>query len=283
MDALKSLLHSRIRNQISNILLFGSLIGLTTTGLLAGVLLGVLLISRTGIHGGSPLFQLLIIISATTSGFAIGVFSSLYVSPLILRRAFFATPLTQWRGIAVYSARDADLPGGHPNVFVSGFSFGIGPFKPTIFVAEGAIRILSRTELLAVFAHEFSHIECGHLGKRVQVGITTFISASFLTSIMLIGAQWSGYAETSSALSVFAGVLPAALTWMAMRQLLGEQEFEADLNAIRKYGISPESLILALETLQGVIGGKPHPLVSARIDRARKMIPAEENRNAVAA
>ena len=271
MEALKNHFHSRIRNQLSNIILFGSVIGLTALGLVAGTIAGVLLVGRTGVHEWPPVAQLLVVVLSTVGGFSTGVFASLFVSPAVLRRAFFASPVGEWEGIAVYSARDVDLPGRVPNIFVSGFSFGFGPFRPAIFVAEGAIRILSKDALHAVFAHELSHLECGHLSRRVRVGVATFVGASFLTAVTLIGAQWSGYTELGGAFSVVSGILPAALTWMSIRQLLSAQEFEADENAIHHHGVAPESLVAALETLQRAIGGEPHPLVAARISAARAM------------
>jgi Zn-dependent protease with chaperone function len=265
MEALKDVLHSRLRNQISNMILFGSVIALTATGLVLGTTSGVLLIGRTSAHEWLPVFQLLSVVLLTVAGLCGGVLASLFVSPLILRHAFFAKKVGDWNGIAIYSAADDDLPGRHPNVFVSGFSFGIGPLRPSIFVAEGAARALSKEALLAVFAHEFSHLECRHLMKRVITGISTFVGASFLTAVTLIGLHWSGYTEIGGTFSAISGILPAILTWMAVRQLLWNQELEADANAVTNHAVDPETLVLALETLGRVIGGRTHPLVEARL------------------
>jgi len=274
MEALKNHLHSRLRNQISHMILFGSIIGLTATGLVSGTTAGVLLIGRTSAHEWLPVFQLLTVIFLTVAGFSSGVFTSLFVSPLLLRHAFFAKSVGEWNGIDVYSVADEDLPGRVPNIFVSGFSFGFGPMKPAIFVGEGAARVLSREAMRAVFAHEVSHLECRHLLKRVGVGISTFIAASVLTSVMLIGLQWSGYAEIGGIFSAFAGIIPAVLTWMTMRKMIWAQEFEADENAMLRHGVSPETLLGALVTLQRAIGGEAHPLVADRMAVCRTKIAA---------
>ncbi len=274
MEAFRDLLHSRLRNQISNVILFGSVIGLTALGLVAGTTAGVLFIGRTAAHEWLPVFQLLTVVLLTVAGLSLGVFASLFVSPLVLRYAFFAKKIGDWNGVAVFAAADEDLPGRLPNVFVSGFSFGIGPLKPAIFVAEGAIRVLSRESLGAVFAHEFSHLECHHLFKRVVTGVSTFVGGSFLTAVALIGLHWSGYTEIGGAFSAVSGILPAVLTWMAIRQLLWRQELEADANAIARHAVSPESLVGALESLQRVIGGNPHPLVVARVVACRAKFAA---------
>lgn len=272
MEALKAHFQSRVRNQISNVILFGSVVAITAAGLVAGTTSGVLFVGRTAAHDWPPIFQLLSVVMLTVGGLTLGVLSSLLISPVILRYAFFAKKIGDWNGVAVYSAADADLPGRLPNVFVSGFSFGFGPLKPAIFVAEGAVRVLSREALLAVFAHEFSHLDCRHLLKRVLTGVSTFVLASFLTAATLIGLHWSGYSEIGGAFSVVSGVVPAVLTWMTIRQLLWRQEFEADANAIARHGVKPEALISALETLQRAIGGAAHPLVAARIDACRAKI-----------
>jgi Zn-dependent protease with chaperone function len=274
MEALKDHFHTRLRNQLSNAILFGSVIGITAVGLVAGTTAGVLVVGRTGAHEWMPVFQLLTVVLLTVGGLSLGVFTSLLVSPVVLRYAFFAKRIGEWNGIGVFTAADEDLPGGIPNVFVSGFNFGPGLLRPAIFVAEGAIRVLPQPALRAVFAHEFSHLECHHLFKRVVTGVSTFVLASFLTAIMLIGLHWSGYTEIGGAFSAVSGILPAVITWMAIRQLLWHQEFEADLNAIERHGVPPEALVLALETLQRAIGGETHPLVAERIAACRAKIPA---------
>ncbi|MBS1962766.1 MAG: M48 family metalloprotease [Bdellovibrionales bacterium] len=276
MDAIRDHFHHRLRNQLSNVLLFGSVIGITAIGLFAGCVGGVLLVGRTALHEGSPVLQLLVVVLSTVAGFAAGASASLFASPLVLRHAFFARPIGEWNGIRLFAAADADLPGGAPNVFVSGFSFGFGPFRPAIFVAEGAARILPRPALEAVLAHEYSHLACRHLGKRVFAGITTFVAASFFTSIALIGLHWSGYTEFGGFLSLLSGVIPAALTWMTVRRLLWDQEFEADAHAMDRLGVSPGRLLEALETLQRAIGGEPHPLVAERMSVARARISSEK-------
>ena len=276
METLKDVFQTRIRNQISNVILFGSVIGLTATGLVAGATAAVLVVGRTPAHAWSPVFQLLTVVLLTVAGLSAGVFASLLVSPIVLRYAFFANPLGDWNGIAVYSAADEDLPGHAPNVFVAGFSFGIAPFRPAIFIAEGAIRVLSRESLEAVFAHEVSHLECAHLSKRLVAGVTTFVTASFLTAITLIGLHWSGYAEIGGIFSAISGVVPAVLTWMTIRQLIWRQELEADRNALDRHGVAPAALLSALETLQRAIGGEPHPLVASRMEACRSRIMAND-------
>lgn len=244
-------------------MLFGSVIALTASGLVAGTMAGVIIASR--LSTAAPILQLIIVLVSTVSGFSIGILGSLFVSPFVLRHAFFATQIGEWKGTAVYSAADEDLPGRLPNIFVAGFSFGVGPFKPAVFIAEGASRILSKEALEAVFAHELSHLDCRHLWKRLVLGVGTFLIASFLTSVALIGLHWSGYTEIGGFFSLIAGILPATLTWMTMRQMMWNQEFEADRHALDVYGIDPAYLLAALQSLQRAMGGEPHPLVAERM------------------
>lgn len=77
MDALRDHFHHRLRNQLSNVLLFGSVIGITAAGLCAGCIGGVLLVGRTAIHEWSPVLQLLTIVFSTVGGFAAGASASL--------------------------------------------------------------------------------------------------------------------------------------------------------------------------------------------------------------
>ncbi len=255
-------------------MLFGSVIALTASGLVAGTALGVIVASRW--ENAPPILQLLIVLVSTVGGFSAGVLASLFASPFVLRHAFFATPIGEWQGTMVYSAADEDLPGRLPNIFVAGFSFGVGIFRPAIFVAEGAIRILPKDALEAVFAHELSHLACRHLWKRLVVGVSTFLIASFLTSVALIGLHWSGYTEIGGFFSLIAGILPAALTWMTMRQMIWNQECEADRHAMDEYGVGPAQLLSALEILQRAMGGEPHPLVAERMGVCRTRMTETE-------
>jgi hypothetical protein len=78
MEALKNQFHSRIRNQMSNIILFGSVIGLTALGLVAGTIAGVLLVGRTGVHEWPPVVQpwaTLVVISPVPVLIALTVFT----------------------------------------------------------------------------------------------------------------------------------------------------------------------------------------------------------------
>jgi len=268
MEAIKSLLHSRVRNQISNIILFGSMISITAFGLILGMLAGVTALG----HAPSlpPALKLFSILAFTIGGFSTGVFFSIAVSPMILRYAFFAKKVGRWNNVDVYRAADEDLPGKTANVFIAGFSFGIGPLKPAIFVAESATRILSRTAMEAVFAHEMSHLRCQHLLKRTLKGIGAFLVGSLLTSVTLLGLHWSGYTELGGFFSIIAGIVPAALTWLTIRSLAWDQELEADAYALTHFNILPESLLEALRVLQKAATGtrrvETHPLVAARIE-----------------
>lgn len=195
---------------------------------------------------------------------------SLLLSPIILRYAFFAKKIGSWNQVDLYSAKDENLPGKVANVFISGFSFGKGPAKPVIFVAEGASRILSKNALEAVFAHELSHLECQHLLKRSLKGISSFIIASLLTSILLIGMQLSGYSQIGSFIALFAGLVPAFLSWMTVRKLIWSQELEADFHAVTHFNVRPESLMEALHCLQSSAEKSRvielHPLVLERMN-----------------
>jgi Zn-dependent protease with chaperone function len=262
----------RLRNQISNMLLFGSLVAFASLGLVLGAMAGVALAGRTGLADAAGIWKIATVISTTLGGLCAGVAASFYVSPVVLRYAFFAERVGEWHGANVYACDAADLPGGMPNVFVAGFRRGIGPFRPAIFASRESFRILGRDALEAVFAHEMSHLSRSHLRKRLLAGMATFLVASVLTSAMLLGAEWSGYTSIGGGLATLAGILPAALTWLTMRNMTWTQELEADEGAIRIYGASPGALLSALERLQAEIGGETHPLVSARMRMLKSFI-----------
>jgi Zn-dependent protease with chaperone function len=268
---IKDAARRRIRNQVSNILIFGTLISLTAAGLVYGAMAGVFLVDRIAADL-SPFLKLTAVVLSTLCGFAGGVALSFYISPFILRHAFFAERIGQWNGISVHVCDESDLPGNAPNIFIAGFRRGMGPFRPTIFASRSAFRILGRDALEAVFAHEISHLKLGHLRKRLGTALATFTGASVLTSALLLGMQWSGYAAINGVLSVLGGLIPAVLTWMSMRNLLWTQEFEADENAIQAYGAEPGALLDALLSLQTAIGGRLHPLVEARMTKLRARI-----------
>jgi Zn-dependent protease with chaperone function len=278
-ENLKSAARRRIRNQVSNILIFGTLISFAAIGLVYGAMSGVFLVDHLG-KDLAPFLKLTAVVLSTLSGFAIGVAASFYVSPFVLRHAFFAVPIGNWKGISVYACDEADLPGKVPNIFIAGFRRGIGPFRPAIFASQSALGMLRRPALEAVFAHELSHLRLGHLRKRLGTAMMTFVAASVLTSAVLLGMQWTGYTTINGLLSVFGGLVPAALTWMSMKNLLWVQEFEADENAIRAYGAEPQALLEALTTLQKAIGGTTHPLVEARMEKLRARIEANGTRPA---
>lgn len=265
----------RLRNQLSNVLIFGTLIVMTGAGLLCGAMVGVFVVGHTSLAEMHPILKLGAVILSTLIGFSSGVAMSFYVSPFVLRYAFFAKRIGEWKGVPVFAAEDADLPGKIPNVFVAGFRPAIGPFRPSIFASRTVFALLDPEALEAVFAHEVSHLELNHARKRLITGISTFISASLFTSAVLIGIQWSGYAKIGGILSIFAGLVPAALTWLSIRNLVWKQEIEADTNATRIHGVLPEHLHAALLRLQTRIGGNPHPLVITRMERL-KPAPAPE-------
>jgi CBS domain containing-hemolysin-like protein len=128
MDALKTHFQSRIRNQISNVILFGSMIGITACGLISGITLGTLFISRTFAHDWMPVFQLLTIVMFTVGGFSLGIFASLYMSPFVLRYAFFAKKIGTLNDVSIYSATNIDaLIGPFPKLKPATNTFGFLP------------------------------------------------------------------------------------------------------------------------------------------------------------
>jgi Zn-dependent protease with chaperone function len=273
-ENLKSAARRRIRNQISNILIFGTLIAFAAAGLVYGAMSGVFLVDHFG-RDLAPFLKLTSVVLSTLCGFAAGVGASFYVSPFVLRHAFFAVPIGNWKGISVYACEEADLPGKAPNIFIAGFRRGVGPFRPAIFASRTALSLLERPALEAVFAHELSHLRLGHLRKRLGTAMTTFVTASVLTSAVLLGMQWTGYTAVNGLLSILGGIVPAVLTWMSMKNLLWSQEFEADENAIRVFGAEPGALLEALTSLQTAIGGRTHPLVEARMEKLRALVASE--------
>ena len=158
--------------------------------------------------------------------------------------------------------------------FVSGFSWGRGPFKPALFASQSLLESLSKEELNAVMLHEISHLRLKHLRKRFSLSAALVAGLTVCGVATLIIGQWlfSGQAPLVREL-LGPAVAIAAFIW-AFR-VLGLQsrrhETEADFFAVRTLNAQLADLTSALrklDKLNGIRSDKPgagHPATELRI------------------
>lgn len=150
-------------------------------------------------------------------------------------------------------------PSGQPNAFAT----GRGPSHAAVAVTEGILRLLSRSELEGVLAHEIAHIK----NRDVLIGT---IAASLAGAITMIAnmLQWGlmfgglrGDDEDGGGIAGLAGsllmIILAPIAAMLIQMAISRsREFEADANGARLAGRT-EGLAQALLKLERGAGQIP--------------------------
>lgn len=142
-------------------------------------------------------------------------------------------------------------PSAQPNAFATGRN----PSHAAVAVTEGLLRLLNRTELEGVLAHEFSHIK----NRDVLIGTIAASLAGAITMIAHImqwGLIFGGMRDddegggligvAASLLMIILAPLAAMLIQMAISR---SREYEADATAARITG-NPKGLASALLRLE---------------------------------
>jgi len=212
-------------------------------------------------------------------GFAVAVTLGLtYIAPTWILPLFNKfTPMEDGelrQGIEAYT-RDAEfeltgifvMDGSKRSTKGNAFFTGFGKRK-RIALFDTLIKEQTTDEIVAVLAHEVGHSKCGHIKKRLAVGILKTGVVFYLMSIFLESPGLFA-AFGMEHMSVYAGLLffvllytPVSLVLSVISNLVSRKhEFEADKFASETTG-KPEAMISALKKLSAsnLSNLTPHPL-----------------------
>lgn len=140
------------------------------------------------------------------------------------------------------------------------FAAVAGLLFPVLFLSDSLVRSLTDRELEAVVAHELTHVQKGHLKKRVLWFFSLFVLFVCYCSTLAVEAGVHMYnlgwvSLQGSVLSVvalsFLGVV--GLFW-TLRKVVREQEAEADAFAVAYYGADASALVSALDKVLAASG-----------------------------
>ncbi len=149
-----------------------------------------------------------------------------------------------------------------------------------ITISRGMVRCCkSEDELVAVLAHEVSHVEHQHGLKAIRKGRLT----SALTTLGAAAGSTLAGPQLSQVTEAFTGTIGDITSTMMNNGYARTTEYEADKGAVaimKKLGCPPTALITMLEQMQKQIKpggrdfGKTHPAPEVRIAELRKLIGA---------
>lgn len=178
-------------------------------------------------------------------------------------------------------------------------AFAVGrPDESAVAITDGLLRALGGRELVAVLAHELSHIRADDLWVMTladTVGRLThaLTYAGLLLLILGVPLLAAGTATVLMVASVLV-VAPTAVTLLQLA-LSRSREYDADLEAAALTG-DPEGLARALQVLEHAEGRiwerilvphrrspdplllRTHPPTSERLRRLRELVPAPQRR-----
>lgn len=149
------------------------------------------------------------------------------------------------------------------NIFVAGFF----PFKPKIFIEKSILSELITSDFEAIFAHELSHIRLNHLKERNSLLIKTLGITIFFTSCILMGLYLMGLVDRLETAAVLSTFIPILFCQIGNKNLIVEQEFEADTLATLVIKHGPEKLTSALTKMIQIQKTEPSEFMKKRIER----------------
>jgi predicted Zn-dependent protease len=151
-----------------------------------------------------------------------------------------------------------------------------------ILISRGMVRCCkSEDELVAVLAHEVSHVNNQHGLKAIRKGRLT----SALTTLGSAAGQTLGGAQLAEVTAAFEGSISDITSTMMNNGYARTTEFEADKGAVQimqRLGYNPAALITMLEQMQRQLkpGGhdfaKTHPAPEVRITELKKLVTASQ-------
>jgi heat shock protein HtpX len=219
------------------------------TGLLLGVMSGVLLLIGSAFGGQSGLIFALVIAVAMNAG-------SYWFSDKIVLRMYRAQPVGPEHPLHRLTARLAQKAGlPMPNVYVipdmspNAFATGRDPSHAVVAATEGILRLLPEPELEGVIAHELAHV------RHRDILIST-IAATMAAAIMAL-ARFSmffggsrderGGAGPIAALGLM--ILAPVAAMMIQAAISRQREFGADRGGAEIAG-TPTGLANALRHIE---------------------------------
>ncbi len=165
------------------------------------------------------------------------------------------------------------------NAMIAGFKNGKGIFRPGFFITRCTLESLNPGELEAVVLHEISHLQMGHLSKRLIYSASLiFLTTAAATFCVFLSHI---FLPASSARDMV-GVAAAAAAFVITFKLLGKQsrqhELQADAYSVEKLGASLEDLSSSLRkldqinsqdpmrgTMTAITSGSSHPSTEQRL------------------
>jgi predicted Zn-dependent protease len=150
-----------------------------------------------------------------------------------------------------------------------------------ILVSRGMVRCCkSEDELVAVLAHEITHVDHQHGLKAIRKGRLT----SALTTLGAAAGSSLAGGQLAEVTKAFEGSITDITSTMMNSGYSRTTEFEADKGAVaimKKMGYNPAALITMLQQMQGQLKadshgfGKTHPSPEVRIAELKKVIGNE--------
>jgi len=147
-----------------------------------------------------------------------------------------------------------------------------------ITISRGMVRCCqTEDELVAVLAHEVSHVNLQHGLKAIKKGRLT----SALTTLGLAAGQTLAGSELAQVTQAFEGSISDITTTMMNNGYARTTEYEADRGAVaimKRLGYDPSALVTMLERMKtrlkpdGHDFAKTHPSPDARIAELRKAL-----------
>jgi beta-barrel assembly-enhancing protease len=150
-----------------------------------------------------------------------------------------------------------------------------------ILISRGMVRCCkNEDELVAVLAHEITHVDHQHGLKAIRKGRLT----SALTTLGAAAGSSLGGGQLAEVTKAFEGSITDITSTMMNSGYSRTTEYEADKGAVvimKKMGYNPAALITMLEQMQGQLKagsqgfGKTHPAPEVRIAELKKVIGKE--------
>ena len=150
-----------------------------------------------------------------------------------------------------------------------------------ILVSRGMVRCCkNEDELVAVLAHEITHVDHQHGLKAIRKGRLT----SALTTLGAAAGSSLAGGQLAEVTKAFEGSITDITSTMMNSGYSRTTEFEADKGAVaimKKMGYNPAALVTMLQQMQGQLKadshgfGKTHPSPEVRIAELKKVIGQE--------
>ena len=182
-----------------------------------------------------------------------------------------------------------------PSRMVNAFSVGRAD-QSAIAVTDALLRVLSSREIVAVLAHEISHVRSNDIwvmGLADMFSRMTSLLSMFGLLLLLVSLPLAMLAQVSiNWFAILLLIVAPNLSSLAQLGLSRTREYEADLNAVRLTGDAAgmASALIRIERVSGawleriILPGRgipdpsllrSHPSTESRIRRLRELMPVQ--------